>query len=190
MFELFAQGNPSLARSEGELGISLTVARSLAEMHGGTVSATSEGPDKGSEFTVRLPATAKPEPRSGKVDGNGTRRLNLRILIVDGNVDMTRGLTRLVKLLGHDVQVAQDAPAGLEAACSFRPEVVLLDIGPPGLTGYEVARRLRQERCGKAARIIAITGYGRGVDRAQCLEAGFDSHLVKPIELRELVSLL
>jgi CheY-like chemotaxis protein len=190
MFELFAQGNPTLARSEGGLGIGLTLARSLAEMHGGTVSAASGGPDQGSEFAVRLPAATKPAPRSGEQQRNRSQRLNLRVLVVDDNPDMAHALARLVKLLGHDVHVAQDGPTGLEAARSYRPDTVLLDVGLPGVNGYDVARQLRCEGCTKEARIIAITGYGREEDRTRCFEAGFDSHLVKPVELSELLSLL
>jgi CheY-like chemotaxis protein len=190
MFELFAQGNPSLARSEGGLGIGLTLARSLAEMHGGTVVAQSEGPGQGSEFTVRLPAAAKPEAKDGDVGWSRSGRCTLRVLIIDDNVDMARGLARLIKLLGHEVHVVHDGPTGLEAARSFQPQVVLLDLGLPGLNGYEVAQGLRKEGCGKDARIIAITGYGREEDCTRCLDAGFDSHLVKPVEFRELVSLL
>ncbi|MGD0045081.1 MAG: hybrid sensor histidine kinase/response regulator, partial [Isosphaeraceae bacterium] len=148
MFELFAQGDRSLARSEGGLGIGLTLVRSLAEMHGGSVTATSEGPGKGSEFMVRLPAVAAraeeiPRLPAKTPQANAHRA---RILIVDDNVDMVRGLVRLLELLGHDVQTAYDGPTAVEAALVHRPEFVLLDLGLPGMDGYQVATRLRQEQ--------------------------------------------
>jgi CheY-like chemotaxis protein/nitrogen-specific signal transduction histidine kinase len=189
MFELFAQGDRSLARSEGGLGIGLTLARSLAEMHGGSVSGHSEGPDRGSEFTVRLPAAERPVARAGRAEPAGARQAGSRVLVVDDNVDLARGLARLLKLLGHEVQIAHDGPAAIETARAFRPEVVLLDIGLPRMDGYQVARRLRAEECGKNARIIAISGYGLEEDRKRSHEAGFDNHLVKPIDFNSLMSL-
>jgi PAS domain S-box-containing protein len=191
MFELFAQGERSIARSEGGLGIGLTIVRRLAEMHGGSVSAQSEGVGKGSVFTVLLPAVevappveAEPEPESK--EGRGCSR----ILVIDDNVDTARGMTRLLKLLGHDVQAAYDGPTGMEAARSYRPDVILLDIGLPGMDGYEVARRLRREEFGKGVRIIAVSGYGQDEDRRRSKEAGFDHHLVKPIDHSALITLL
>jgi CheY-like chemotaxis protein len=189
MFELFVQGNPTLARSEGGLGIGLTLARSLAELHGGRLTAWSEGTGTGTEFTVRLPAARRPDAKAHPGGMTGPGGETLRVLIVDDNVDMARGLARLVKLLGHDVQIAHDGLTGLETARSFRPDVVVLDIGLPGLDGYQVARQLRTEGCGKDVRIIAVTGYGHDGDRTRALEAGFDEHLVKPIEFRALVTL-
>lgn len=191
MFELFAQGDRSLARQEGGLGIGLTVARSLAELHGGSLNAVSDGPGKGSEFTFRLPAaercSVRPEPEKplGSPHGHGTR-----VVVVDDNVELALGLARLLKLLGHDVKMAHDGPSALDVARSFRPEVVLLDIGLPGLDGYQVAALLRHEESCRNARIIAITGYGHEDDRKRSREAGFDFHLVKPIEFRSLVTLL
>jgi PAS domain S-box-containing protein len=190
MFELFAQGDRSLARPEGGLGIGLTLARSLTEMHGGSLSAKSDGPGKGTEFTVRLPASSSPgaAPETEgqrRPHGNGSR-----VMVVDDNVELAVGLARLLKLLGHDVQMAHDGPTALDAARSFRPEVVLLDIGLPGLDGYQVAEQLRREGCGRNARIIAITGYGHEEDRRRSREAGFDHHLVKPIDFKSLVTVL
>ena len=192
MFELFAQGDRSLARSEGGLGIGLTLVRSLAEMHGGSVTATSEGPGKGSEFMVRLPAVAAraeeiPRLPAKTPQANAHRA---RILIVDDNVDMVRGLVRLLELLGHDVQTAYDGPTAIEAARVHRPAFVLLDLGLPGMDGYQVATRLRQEQGSQDAVIIAVTGYGQEDDRCRSREAGFDHHLVKPIDRNVLVTLI
>jgi PAS domain S-box-containing protein len=191
MFELFAQGERSIARSEGGLGIGLTLVRKLAEMHGGSVSAQSEGPGEGSTFTVRLPA-AEEESRAEAVPPpeveRGARRS--RILVVDDNADAARGIARLLKLLGHEVVTAEDGPSGMEAARTLRPDVILLDIGLPGMSGYEVASRLRREECGKDVLIIAISGYGQEEDRRRSREAGFDYHLVKPIDHDALVTLL
>ena len=191
MFELFAQGDRSLARSEGGLGIGLTVVKKLVEMHGGTVEATSQGPGKGSEFTVRLPRAARPAaPAPAKAAPTGGEAKPSRILVVDDNVDTARGMARLLKLLGHEVAVAHDGPEGIEAARRHRPDFVLLDIGLPGMDGYEVASRLRREECGKDAVIIAISGYGREEDRRRSKGAGIDHHLIKPLDQDALLSLL
>ncbi len=192
MFELFAQGDRSLARSGGGLGLGLTLARSLAEIHGGSLSATSEGPGKGTEFVVRLPAAETPEGRAsaGKGEIHGASGKPARVLVVDDNVDTARSIARLLRLLGHNVEIAHDGPTAIEAARAFRPEVLLLDIGLPAMDGYEVARRLRAEDCGKEARIIAITGYGQEEDRMRSRDAGFDHHLIKPVDFSSLVTLL
>jgi PAS domain S-box-containing protein len=191
MFELFAQGERTVARSEGGLGIGLTLVRKLAEMHGGSVSAQSEGPGKGSVFTVRLPAAdegaavAASAAPAGKA-GQGRSR----ILVVDDNVDTARGLARLLKLLGHELAIAYDGPSAIEAARGFRPDAILLDIGLPIMSGYEVAARLRREECCKDAVIIAVSGYGQEEDRRRSKEAGFDDHLVKPVDLDLLAAKL
>jgi PAS domain S-box-containing protein len=191
VFDLFAQGDRTMARSEGGLGIGLTLVQKLAEMHGGSVAAASEGPGRGSEFTVRLPALVgpagrKPEPRETlpRVARRGSR-----VLVVDDNLDSARGLSRLLKLLGHDIAVAHDGEAALELARAHRPEIVLLDIGLPGMDGYEVARRLRTEECCHDALIIAVTGYGQPEDLRRSREAGFDHHLVKPVDYDTLITL-
>jgi CheY-like chemotaxis protein len=192
MFELFAQGDRSLARSEGGLGLGLTLARSLAEIHGGSLSGTSEGPGKGTEFVVRLPAAETPGRGAcaGRGEMPGVSGKRSRVLIVDDNVDMACSIARLLELLGHSVQIAHDGPTAIEAVRAFRPEVLLLDIGLPTMDGYEVARRLRAEDCGKEARIIAITGYGQEEDRRRSRDAGFDHHLIKPVDFSSLVTLL
>jgi CheY-like chemotaxis protein len=191
MFELFAQGDRTLARSEGGLGIGLTVVKKLVQMHGGRITATSEGIGKGSEFSVRLPAAKRPataktlikEPASGP-------RPTARILVVDDNVDTARGMARLLALLGHDVKTAHDGPKAIEVARAQRPEVVLLDIGLPGMDGYAVAAKLRQDGCCRDAVFIAISGYGQDEDRRRSREAGFDHHLVKPVDHNALLTLL
>jgi PAS domain S-box-containing protein len=192
MFELFAQGDRSLARSEGGLGIGLTLVRSLAEMHGGSVTATSEGPGKGSEFIVRLPAVATCAEVIPRLPAKTSQAIahRARILVVDDNVDMVRALVRLLELLGHDVQTAYDGPTAIETARVHRPEFVLLDLGLPGMDGYQVATRLRQEQGSQDAVIIAVTGYGQEDDRGRSREAGFDHHLVKPIDHNVLVTLI
>jgi CheY-like chemotaxis protein len=189
MFQLFAQGERSIARSEGGLGIGLTIVQKLAEMHGGSVTAASDGPGRGSEFTVRLPlakrtAPPKPEPVFAVADKG------LRILIVDDNVDTANGMARLLKLLGNDVRVAHDGFSAIEAARVLRPEFILLDIGLPGMDGYQVASKLRDEECSQDSIIIAVSGYGQDEDRRRTAEAGFDHHLVKPVDFDSLISLI
>jgi PAS domain S-box-containing protein len=191
IFDLFAQGDRTMARSEGGLGIGLTLVQKLTEMHGGSITAASEGRGKGSEFTVRLPALEEPAARKPRTWGTLPRvaRPSSRVLVVDDNVDSALGLSRLLKLLGHEVQVAHDGPAALEEARAHRPEVVLLDLGLPGMDGYEVAQRLRAEECCKDALIIAVSGYGRPEDLRHSKEAGFDHHLVKPVDYEVLMTL-
>ena len=191
MFELFAQGDRSLARSEGGLGIGLTVVKKLVELHGGTVHATSEGPGRGSEFTVAIPAAARAGGAERAADRpEPARRPPGRVLVVDDNVDTARGLARLLKLTGHQVHVVHGGPEAIEAAREFRPEVVLLDIGLPGMDGYRVAATLRREEFGQHAAIVAVSGYGQEEDRRRSREAGFDHHLVKPVDLDDLLALL
>ena len=184
MFELFAQGDRSLARSEGGLGIGLTVVKKLVEMHGGTRRRPrARGPARGasSRSGSRGPR-GPPRRRRRRAAPAGGERKSSRILVVDDNVDTARGMARLLKLLGHEVAVAHDGPEGIEAARRHRPEFVLLDIGLPGMDGYEVASRLRREECCKDAVIIAVSGYGQEEDRRRSKEAGFDHHLIKPLD--------
>ena len=191
MFELFAQGDRSLARSEGGLGIGLTVVKKLVELHGGRIVAKSEGPGQGSKFVVRLPSAERPDrprPRLDRPDPAG--RASARVLVVDDNVDTARGMARLLKLIGHEVRSAHSGPEAIEAARSFRPEFVLLDIGLPGMDGYRVASTLRGEEFAKDAVIVAVSGYGQDEDRRRSHEAGFDHHLVKPVDHEALLALL
>jgi PAS domain S-box-containing protein len=193
MFELFAQGDRSIARSEGGLGIGLTLVKNLVELHGGSVAARSEGPGRGSEFTVRLPAvpapSSSPSPDANRPAPAAAPPRRARVLVVDDNEDSALGLARLLRLLGHDVEVAHDGPAALRAAGRARPDDVLLDIGLPGMDGYQVASRLRAEGFGET-RIIAVSGYGEAAARRRSREAGFDHHLVKPVDHEALLALL
>jgi PAS domain S-box-containing protein len=191
IFDLFVQGDQSLARSHGGLGIGLTLARKLVEMHGGRVEAKSGGPGKGSEFVVTLPvvAAAVEEQGSPREESTppATRR---RILVVDDNRDAAQSLAMLLLAVGHEVRTATDGPAALEEARQFSPEIVVLDIGLPGMDGYQVARRLRELFPREKVKIVALTGYGRDEDRRQAKEAGIDLHLVKPIEPLALEKIL
>ena len=191
IFDPFVQGERSPARTEGGLGIGLTIARSLVELHGGELTARSDGPGLGSEFTVTLPA-AEPKPVPGRGGAPSPRALRrpARVLIVDDNRDLVRGLSLMLRRLGFEVEVAHDGPEGIDTALASRPEVVLLDIGLPTLDGYEVARRLRRSAGLEDVRIIAVTGYGQEEDRRRSKEAGFDDHMVKPVDMQKLVSLM
>ncbi|WP_437570325.1 hybrid sensor histidine kinase/response regulator [Sorangium sp. So ce542] len=180
IFDLFEQAHPTLGRARGGLGIGLTLVKRLVEMHSGSVAAASEGEGRGSEFTVRLPAVEPPaeaEGAAGPVSGTLARR----ILVVDDNRDHAHALVLLLEQAGHVTALAHDGPSALEAARTFAPEVVLLDIGLPAMDGYEVARRMRGEAGDGALRIVAFTGYGQQDDVRRSREAGCDAHLVKPI---------
>ena len=191
IFKLFAQGERSLARSEGGLGIGLTIVQKLAEMHGGSVEAHSEGLGRGSEFIVRLPLAHGPKNASMNAKrphlpaGKGSR-----ILVVDDNADTAIGVGRLLTLLGNEVVSVHDGPSALALARTFRPDFVLLDIGLPGMDGYQVAAALREDQAHKDIVIIAVSGYGQEEDRRRSQAAGFDHHLVKPVDFDSLVSLI
>lgn len=191
MFELFAQGDRSLARSEGGLGIGLTVVKKLVELHGGSITAQSEGLGKGSEFTIRLLAATRPVVSRNAVENlDGKPSSKARILVVDDNVDTVRGMARLLKLIGHEVRTAHDGHEALKVAREFEPEIILLDIGLPGMDGYTVAARLRQETRCKDTVIVAMSGYGQEEDKRRSKEAGFDHHLIKPLDHDALLTLL
>jgi PAS domain S-box-containing protein len=191
VFDLFTQGARTLDRAQGGLGIGLTLVKRIVEMHGGTVEARSAGPGTGSEFTVRLPLLTRATAPE-KVQGvSAAERLGrLRVLVVDDNVDAAESIAMLLSLEGHEVMSVHHAQHALEAVGSFRPHVVLLDIGLPGMDGYEVARRLRSSRSSDSLRLVAVTGYGQQSDRDRAREAGFDLHLVKPVEPEALHSVL
>ena len=182
IFDLFAQADRSLDRSQGGLGIGLSLVQRLVELHGGTVEAHSVV-GQGSEFVVRLPvvttAVLPPSSATDTIEPPGHR---CRVLIVDDNVDTTTSMALLLNASGHEVQTAHDGPTALDAAVDYRPDVVILDIGLPGLNGYEVARRMRHQAALADAVLIAITGYGQETDRQTALAAGFNHHLVKPVD--------
>jgi two-component system CheB/CheR fusion protein len=184
IFELFSQSDPSPNRVHGGLGVGLTLARRLVDMHLGTLVASSAGPGRGSEFRITLPriVTASPVPVAPPELRVPLPSSALRVLIVDDHVDATRALRRLLHVMGHDVTVAHDGRSGIELAQRVRPDVILLDIGLPLMDGYSVARHLRALPAFAATRIIALTGYGAAEARENARKAGFDLHLVKPVD--------
>jgi PAS domain S-box-containing protein len=192
VFDLFVQASRSLDRSQGGLGIGLTLVRSLVEMHGGTVQACSDGEGQGSEFLVRLPVVANLPARQGPrpAPAPKTNGQHARILVVDDNLDASMSLAMLLEVSGHMVCTAADGPSALAKASSFNPNVVLLDIGLPQMDGYEVARLLRQQPGSNIEMLVALTGYGGQEDRRRSKEAGFDRHLVKPLDPSDLEKLL
>jgi PAS domain S-box-containing protein len=193
IFDMFSQVDRSIERSTGGLGIGLALVKGLVEMHGGTVSAESAGPDKGSTFTVRLPvsgAIPEPVPAAPPQGGRPADGTDRRILVVDDNRDSARSMARVLKLLGNSVRTAHDGIEAVEAADEFRPEIILMDVGMPRLNGYEATRRIRERPWGRSVTIIALTGWGQDGDRLQSREAGCDGHLVKPVSLHDLETLL
>jgi PAS domain S-box-containing protein len=191
IFEMFAQADRAVERSQGGLGIGLSLVRGLVGLHDGTVTAHSPGPGQGSEFVVRLPvarvepAEAAPGPLAGARPTPARR-----VLLLDDNVDGVRSLETLLKLLGHQVAATHNGQDCLEKARTFKPEIVVLDIGLPGMNGYEVGRRLRQIPGLHKVPLVALTGWGKEEDRRKSMEAGFSAHLVKPVELPDLEALL
>lgn len=191
MFKLFAQGERSIARSEGGLGIGLTIVQKLAELHDGRVEARSEGANHGSTFIIRLPAAAAPvRPCVPGVSVDAARARALRLLIVDDNVDSAEGLARLLAREGHQIRMAHDGPQALALVPTHSPHAIVMDIGLPGMDGYEVARRIRTSDHGARVLLIAVTGYGQDEDKQQALNAGFDYHLIKPVDINEVKRLL
>jgi PAS domain S-box-containing protein len=192
VFDLFVQGERGLDRREGGLGVGLTIAKRLTELQGGTLSAASAGPGLGSRFSIELPQmrpARTPHPPSGvtRIDAPATGR---RVLIVDDNRDAAESLAALIELLGHEATVLYDGREALGVATARPPDVILLDIGLPGIDGFEVAQRLRDNPGRKNVRVIACTGYGREEDMRRAEDAGFDGHLVKPITAAQLEELL
>jgi signal transduction histidine kinase/ActR/RegA family two-component response regulator len=192
VFELYAQADRTLASAQGGLGIGLTLVRRLAELHGGSVSAHSDGPGRGSMFTVRLPASdVPPATRNGRPSPPGAAcERPLRVLVVDRRDDSARCMARLLEGSGHDVLVARDGIAALDSARSRRPDAVLLDIDDPGEDDYRLARTIRGDGSLAGVSLIAISGGGREQDLRRCREAGIDHHLVKPVDVDGLLALL
>jgi CheY-like chemotaxis protein len=193
IFNLFAQADTSQGRSQGGLGIGLTLVRSFVEMHGGTVTGASEGLGRGSRFTVRLPLLTEATERAASPaphDVAGENVTPRRIVVVDDNVDVAESLASWLSDSGHSVRVARTGAAALTEAESFRPEVMFIDIGLPDMSGHETARRLRNTAAGKNAVLVAVTGYGQEDDRRRSREAGFDRHWIKPLTGEMLADLL
>jgi len=191
IFEMFLQVEGNLERAQGGLGIGLTLVRRLVEMHGGTVEARSDGPGRGSEFTVRLPVLKltqhTPITDNGELAVAAEKR---RILVVDDNQDSAMSLGMMLKLMGNETHTAHDGLAAVNAAEQFRPDIILLDIGLPKLNGHDACRRIREQAWSKGMVIVALTGWGQEDDRRRSQEAGFDHHLVKPVEIAALEKLL
>ena len=193
IFDPFVQVDQSLARSLGGLGIGLSMARSLVELHGGSIIAKSEGLGRGAEFIVHLPAKLLPKPLVGSVRPSAPqssrddgKRDALRVLVVEDNEDTLELVQMWLRSLGHSVEGASDGTSGLETAITTKPDVALVDIGLPGLDGYEVARSVRASEAGAQIYMVAVTGYGRPEDRARALDAGFDAYIVKPLDVAGL----
>jgi signal transduction histidine kinase/CheY-like chemotaxis protein len=182
IFEVFGQASQSLARDRGGLGLGLSVARALLELHGGTIAAASDGLGQGAEFTLRLPREEELPALAEDVIPSLPEKKPLRILVVEDNLDSAESLRMFLELFGHGVTLAHTGPDGVAAARALRPDVVLCDIGLPGMDGFAVAGTLRRHPDTAATRLIAVTGYGQEEDRRRALSAGFDIHLVKPVD--------
>jgi CheY-like chemotaxis protein len=187
VFDLFVQSKDTLDRSEGGLGVGLTLVKAIVDLHGGTVTAASEGPGLGSEFCVRLPRVTSPQgalPFPPSLPTSNTVRF--RITVVEDNADSRATLQSLLELDGHDVRVAVDGAEGIELISGWQPDVALIDIGLPNLSGFNVAEQLRGALQAAKPYLVAVTGYGFPADREKAFAAGFDAHLVKPLKLSEL----
>jgi PAS domain S-box-containing protein len=190
VFEPFVQGDRDLSRSQGGLGLGLTLVKRLVELHGGSVSGTSAGPGRGSEFTVTLPIHAEPQARAAASRAPPARKFGepRRVLVVDDNEDSAVSLCALLRHAGHVSAMARDGFEALDVASSFKPEVIILDIGLPGMDGYELATRFRESMA--HCSLVALTGYGRVEDRERAAAAGFDSHVIKPVEFDALLKII
>jgi PAS domain S-box-containing protein len=191
IFDMFTQVDRSLDRSQGGLGIGLSLVRRLVEMHGGSVEAYSAGPGRGSEFVVRLSVVLSPDQGPQRVGSDvASRSPQCRILVVDDNKDSANSLALVLKMTGHDTRTAHDGLEAVEAAKTFRPDVVLLDIGLPKLNGYDACRSIRAQPWGESMVLIALTGWGQEEDKCRSKEAGFNFHLIKPVDPADLEKLL
>jgi signal transduction histidine kinase/ActR/RegA family two-component response regulator len=192
IFEMFAQADRSLERSTMGLGVGLSLARRLVELHGGTISVASAGPGKGAEFVVRIPLAGGEQPADRQredlpIRGAGKAQ---RILLADDNLDFASSFATLLRRMGNEVRVEHDGPAALAAADEFRPEIAFLDIGLPKLNGFDLARRLRELPTTAKSRLVAVTGWGQPTDRQLAAEAGFDDYMVKPVEIERIQAIL
>jgi CheY-like chemotaxis protein len=192
LFTLFSQADVPIARSRGGLGIGLTLVRTLVELHGGTVVAKSDGLGRGSEFQVTLPSLPE-QDRSSEISAltpHAKHGVSRKVLVIEDNSDAQQVMKDLLELWGHNVACASDGVSGVNELWSFAPEVALVDIGLPGIDGYEVARQVRAKPAGKDVLLVALTGYGAPEQRTAAIEAGFDLHLVKPVDPERLATLL
>ena len=193
IFDLFVQADDPRHRSQGGLGIGLTLVKRMVELHGGTVEARSDGECQGSEFIIRLPALplkTPEEPASQTLAPEAAGQRGRHILVVDDIADSAASLAELLTLWGHEARSVHDGSAAIETVRVWRPEVVLMDIGMPGMDGYETARRLRAEYGHDGLTLVALTGFGQETDREAAHAAGFDAHLVKPVDIAALRDLL
>jgi CheY-like chemotaxis protein len=191
VFDLFARGDFGLERSPAGLGIGLTLVKRIAELHGGRAEAASDGPGRGSTFTVTLPRIDAAQAQRPERDGKRNESLRpRRILIIEDNDDARDSLHAFLAESGHEIYEAVDGPTGVEKALEVQPDVVLIDLGLPGLDGYEVAARIRSTSACSAAILIALTGYGQSEYRARAESAGFHGYLIKPVDTTELEKLI
>jgi two-component system CheB/CheR fusion protein len=188
LFEPFAQEDRSLSRARGGLGLGLALSKGLVEAHGGTLTAHSEGPGKGAEFVAELPLA--PPPSAPRSTGTLLAAARRRVLLIDDNADAAQTLADVLEVLGHEVAIAADGRSGIARARELRPEVVICDLGLPGVNGYDVARALRQDEALRTTRLIALSGYGMPEDKQRAIEAGFETHLTRPAPLDQLAALL
>jgi CheY-like chemotaxis protein len=195
IFQPFVRVDQPTAQARSGLGLGLAVVRGLVELHDGQITAHSDGDGRGATFTLHLPMipapAAKPRGTAGNGDGNGNGavRTSRSVLVIEDGEDARRAMLALLKLWGHQTHAAEDGPTGVRRAVEARPEVALVDIGLPGLDGYEVARQIRS-LMGDSIHLVALTGYGLAEDRRKALEAGFDRHLAKPVDPRVLADVL
>jgi CheY-like chemotaxis protein len=190
LFEMFSQATPTLARSQGGLGIGLALVKGLVEMHGGTVEARSDGPGTGSGFVVRLPAAAPQTHEPPPAEPEKPRAAGSKIVVADDNRDAADTLAMMLTLAGNEVRTAGDGQEAVAVAEAFRPDAMLLDIGMPRLNGCDACRRIREQPWGRDILVVALTGWGQEEDRRRSQEAGFDAHLVKPVDPAALDKLL
>jgi CheY-like chemotaxis protein len=190
VFDLFVQGERTLERAQGGLGIGLTLVRRLVELHGGTVSAFSDGPGRGSAFTVRLPKIATPQNSQPSLEESHCESFSRRVLVIEDNRDAREMFRMMLELAGHEVLEAEEGVGGLELLKASRPDVAVIDVGLPGLNGYEIARRFREEPDADGVMLVALTGYGTPEAVERSLQAGFDHHLIKPVNAEALQEIM
>jgi CheY-like chemotaxis protein/two-component sensor histidine kinase len=191
IFDMFTQGGVSPQRGQGGLGVGLSLVDRLVKLHGGTVAATSAGSGLGSEFTVRLPVavaarTQKPAPREANGKEQSQPEIRCKVLVVDDNVDSADSLAMLLEIMGHEVETANEGPQAVACAGRFQPDIAILDIGMPNMSGYEVAQRVRQQPWARNIVLVALTGWGQEDHRRRSADAGFDYHLTKPVDFEVL----